>query len=147
MYLFPINAICPHPVPPHLIPLNLIIRIIFGMLLDMLYVVLTKGTEFTRTDSRVESLGDGPIPRPEESYRPWYVIFCYLETSRMRRSGSELGCCARWGGGGERERSSFKTALHAVGSGRIASLLSPTLLPDQTKTLRVFVDSGCTWVL
>jgi hypothetical protein len=30
-------------------------------------------------------LCEGPIPRPEESYRLWCVTVCDLETSRMRR--------------------------------------------------------------
>ena len=41
------------------------------------------------------SLCDGPIPRPEESYRLWCVIVCDLETPRIRRPWSALGCCAR----------------------------------------------------
>ena len=40
-------------------------------------------------------LCDGPIPRPEESYRLWCVIVCDLQASRMRRPWSKLGCCAR----------------------------------------------------
>jgi hypothetical protein len=31
-------------------------------------------------------LWDGPIPRPEESYRVWHVWMWYLETSTMRRT-------------------------------------------------------------
>ena len=38
---------------------------------------------------------DGPITRPEESYRLCCVTNCDLETSRMRRPWPELGCCAR----------------------------------------------------
>jgi hypothetical protein len=38
---------------------------------------------------------DGPIPRPEESYRLWCVIVCELETSRMRRPWPAFGCCPR----------------------------------------------------
>jgi hypothetical protein len=30
-------------------------------------------------------LCEGPITRPEESYRPCCVLVCDLETSRMRR--------------------------------------------------------------
>ena len=30
-------------------------------------------------------LCDGPITRPEESFRRWCVVVCDLETSRMRR--------------------------------------------------------------
>jgi hypothetical protein len=41
----------------------------------------------------------GPIARPEETYRPWCVIVCHLETLRTRRLWPMLGCCAR-----ERER-------------------------------------------
>ena len=40
-------------------------------------------------------LCDGPIPRPEESYRLWCVSVCDLQTSRMRRSCPTLGCWAR----------------------------------------------------
>ena len=40
-------------------------------------------------------LCDGPIPRPEDSYRLWFVIVCDLETARMRRSWPALGCCTR----------------------------------------------------
>jgi hypothetical protein len=40
-------------------------------------------------------LCDGPIPRPEESYRLRCVIVCGLETSCMRRPWPALGCCAR----------------------------------------------------
>ena len=36
-------------------------------------------------------LCDGPITRPEESYRLWFVIVCDLETSRMRRPWPALG--------------------------------------------------------
>ena len=39
-------------------------------------------------------LCDGPIPRPEESYRLCCVIVCDLETSRMRRPWPALGCYA-----------------------------------------------------
>jgi hypothetical protein len=35
-------------------------------------------------------LCDGPISRPEKSYRLWCVIVCDLETSRMG------GPCPRW---------------------------------------------------
>ena len=38
---------------------------------------------------------DGPIPRPEESYRPWCVTIWDLQTSKMRRPWPALGCCAR----------------------------------------------------
>jgi hypothetical protein len=41
----------------------------------------------------------GPIPRPEESYRLWYVNVCDVETSRMRLPWPALGCCAGGGGG------------------------------------------------
>jgi hypothetical protein len=37
-------------------------------------------------------LCDGLIPRPEESRRLRCVIVCDLETSRMRRPWSALGC-------------------------------------------------------
>ena len=40
-------------------------------------------------------LGDGPIPRPEESYRLCCVIVCDLETSNMGRPGPALDCCTR----------------------------------------------------
>jgi hypothetical protein len=40
-------------------------------------------------------LCDGPIPRPEETYRLWCVIVCDLETSRLRRPWAALGCCTR----------------------------------------------------
>jgi hypothetical protein len=39
-------------------------------------------------------LCNGPIPRPEESYRLWCVIVCDLETSRMRRLKPTAGCNA-----------------------------------------------------
>jgi hypothetical protein len=38
---------------------------------------------------------DGPIARPEESYRVWCVVECVLETSRMRRPWPTGGCCAK----------------------------------------------------
>ena len=38
---------------------------------------------------------DGPIPRPEESYRLWCVILCDLDPSRMRRPWPALSCCSR----------------------------------------------------
>ena len=41
------------------------------------------------------SLCGWPIPRPEKSYRLWYVIVCDLETSSTRRPWLALGCCAR----------------------------------------------------
>jgi hypothetical protein len=47
-----------------------------------------------------KGLCDELIPRPEESYRLWCVVVCVLETSRMRRPWTALGCCARGGGGG-----------------------------------------------
>ena len=43
----------------------------------------------------VRGFCDGPIPRPEESYRLWRVILWDLETSRKRRPWPALGCCAR----------------------------------------------------
>ena len=39
-------------------------------------------------------LCDGPIPRPEESYRLWCVIVCDVETSITTRPWLTLGCCA-----------------------------------------------------
>jgi hypothetical protein len=42
-------------------------------------------------------LCDGPIPRPDESYRLWCVTVCDLEVSGMRQPQSALGCCPRWG--------------------------------------------------
>ena len=36
-------------------------------------------------------LCDQLITRPEESYRLWCVVVCYLETSRMRRPWTALG--------------------------------------------------------
>jgi len=36
-------------------------------------------------------LCDGLITRPEKSYRPWCVIVCDLETSRMRKPWPALG--------------------------------------------------------
>ena len=42
-------------------------------------------------------LCDGPITRPEESYRLWCVVVCDLETSRMRRPWSALGHSDRGG--------------------------------------------------
>jgi hypothetical protein len=38
---------------------------------------------------------DGPIPRPEESYRLWCDIVCDLDPSRMRRPWPALSCCSR----------------------------------------------------
>ena len=38
-------------------------------------------------------LCDGLITRPEESYRLWCVVVCYLETSWMRRPWPTGGCC------------------------------------------------------
>ena len=38
----------------------------------------------------VRGVCDGPIPRPEESYRLWCVLACYLETSRMRQAKKPL---------------------------------------------------------
>ena len=40
-------------------------------------------------------LCDGPIPRPEESYRVWCVTVCDLAILRMRRPWPALGCFAR----------------------------------------------------
>ena len=40
-------------------------------------------------------LCEGPIPRPEQSYRLWCVIVCDLQRSSMRRPWPALGCCAR----------------------------------------------------
>ena len=42
-----------------------------------------------------KSLYDGPITRPEESYRLWCVTVCDLEASRIRRPWPALGCCTR----------------------------------------------------
>jgi len=39
-------------------------------------------------------LCDGPITRPEESYRLWCVAVCDLETSSMRRPWQALGLSA-----------------------------------------------------
>jgi hypothetical protein len=39
-------------------------------------------------------LCDGPITRPEESYRMCVVSECDLETSKMRRPWPTRGCCA-----------------------------------------------------
>ena len=40
-------------------------------------------------------LCDGPITRPEESYRLWCVTVCDLETSRIRTPWPALGCWDR----------------------------------------------------
>jgi len=42
-------------------------------------------------------LCDGLITRPEESYRPWCVVVCDLETSRTRRPCPALGRSATGG--------------------------------------------------
>jgi hypothetical protein len=42
-------------------------------------------------------LCDELITRPKESYRPWCVVVCDLETSRMRRSWPALGRSATGG--------------------------------------------------
>ena len=39
-------------------------------------------------------LCDGPITRPEQSYRLWRVTECDLETSRIRQPWPALGCCS-----------------------------------------------------
>ena len=38
-------------------------------------------------------LCDGPISRPEDSYRLCCIITCDLETLRMRWTLPALGCC------------------------------------------------------
>ena len=53
---------------------------------------------------------DRPIPRPEKSYRQWCVIVCDLETSRTRRPGPALGCCAREKEGRRIEKRKKETA-------------------------------------
>jgi hypothetical protein len=40
-------------------------------------------------------LCNGPIPRPEESYRLWCVIVCDLGTWTMKQPWTALGCRAR----------------------------------------------------
>jgi hypothetical protein len=50
---------------------------------------------FKRFVLSARGLCDGPIPRPEESYRLCCVIVCDLETSRMRRPCPELGYSAK----------------------------------------------------
>jgi len=40
-------------------------------------------------------LCDGPITRPEESYRLWCVVVCDLETSWIRGPWPTSGCCAK----------------------------------------------------
>jgi hypothetical protein len=40
-------------------------------------------------------LCDGPITRPEESYRLWSIIVRDLEATRMRWTWPALDCCAR----------------------------------------------------
>jgi hypothetical protein len=52
---------------------------------------------------KVEVSCDGPITRPEESYRLWCVIVCDRKTSRMRMPWPALGCSAT---SRERERDS-----------------------------------------
>ena len=49
-------------------------------------------------------LCDGPIPRPEESYRLFRVIMCDAQISRMRRPWLALG---RWARERERERRKY----------------------------------------
>jgi hypothetical protein len=43
----------------------------------------------------LSDLGDRPIPRPEESCLLWCSTVYDMETSRMKRSWSAWGCCAR----------------------------------------------------
>jgi hypothetical protein len=38
---------------------------------------------------------DGPITRPEESYRLWCVLVCDFVTSKLRRLRLIKGCNAR----------------------------------------------------
>ena len=40
-------------------------------------------------------LRDELITRPEESYRMWCVVVCYLETLCKRRAWPTGGCCAK----------------------------------------------------
>jgi hypothetical protein len=42
----------------------------------------------------LRGLCNGPIARPEMSYRLWCVIVCDLDTSRKRRACSRLRSCA-----------------------------------------------------
>ena len=51
-------------------------------------------------------LCDGLITRPEEYYRLWCVVVCDLETSRMRRSWHNEGCCSK-----RKEKKGIKTFL------------------------------------
>jgi hypothetical protein len=59
-------------------------------------------------------LCDGPIPRPEESYRLCCVILCDLVTSRMRRPWLALGCCAYEGRCNGELRSFHKEELYEL---------------------------------
>jgi hypothetical protein len=82
-------------------------------------------------------LCDGPMPRAEESYRLWCVAVCDLETSRMRRSWSTLGCC--YGERGERGNVSYLIVLlshycHISGLHHIVRCFLYTLLTNATSS-------------
>ena len=55
------------------------------------------------------SLCDELITRPEESYRLWCVVVCYLETSRMRMPWPALG--RSYTGGGELVKKSMPALI------------------------------------
>ena len=62
-------------------------------------------------------LCDELITRPEESYRLWCIIVCDLETSRMWRPWSALGCSTTgWGGDTMKNSSNFKEGKITINS-------------------------------
>ena len=69
-------------------------------------------------------LCDGPITRPEESYRLWYIIVCVLETWSMRRSWPTV--C---------QKKINNKCLHDVDTDNF------TLLPEERKVFRESFNS------
>jgi hypothetical protein len=70
-------------------------------------------------------LCEGPIPRPEESYRLWCVSECDVVTSKRGRPRPDLGCLAT----GKK---------HGVGSQH----LSPVALPREKNRCRFYSRLG-----
>ena len=67
--------------------------------------------------------GDGPITRPEESYRMWCVILCELRNHKNEASFACFGLLRRWGGGGNR------LSLLTVMFRQVSSSRAPMLVP------------------
>ena len=81
-------------------------------------------------------LCDALITRPEESYRMWCVVVCYLKTSRMRRPCPTLGRSATGG-----KKTKIKTVRHSDSKVHFGQICALFLLHSQSRVDEMHVSN------